>query len=264
MSSDSRSAVQRRAPQLAVGHRAAEHGQRVRLFARHCRRAGRRCRPRSRRAPSGRSARWNSSARSGKSRAPAAASCRCLPGVVAAICPRICRPVRKSLRLKAASASVFSVALGFRHRAGLALDLGLQLDRRILEIVAFEGLVRCLRRDEAERQRCAKCCGANQTNHDGAPWDADRRRVSNRSARKGDGPGTFMAVPGRRGRSGKVSVRHMTKRAPGRHAGSRPWRHIAVAGGQSQRSTARFVARSLKRVRNRAWRRSGFFILAVL
>src|ERR1700730_11219937 len=32
-------------------------------------------------------------------------------GVVAAICPRICRPVRKSLRLKAASASVFRVAL---------------------------------------------------------------------------------------------------------------------------------------------------------
>src|SRR5437879_6825757 len=33
------------------------------------------------------------------------------PGVTAAICPRICRPVRKSLRLKAASASVFRVAL---------------------------------------------------------------------------------------------------------------------------------------------------------
>src|ERR1700736_4259958 len=32
-------------------------------------------------------------------------------GVVATICPRICRPVRKSLRLKAASASVFRVAL---------------------------------------------------------------------------------------------------------------------------------------------------------
>ena len=32
-------------------------------------------------------------------------------GVVAAICPRICRPVRKSERLKAVSASVRSVAL---------------------------------------------------------------------------------------------------------------------------------------------------------
>ena len=58
---------------------------------------------------------------------------------------------------------------GLRDRSGLALDLGFQLDRGIRQIVAFEGLIRRLRRDEAKRQRGAKCCGANQTNHDGAP-----------------------------------------------------------------------------------------------
>ena len=42
------------------------------------------------------------------------------------------------------------VGIGFQRRAcpgdgaRLALDLGFQLDRRILEIVAFEGLVSCL------------------------------------------------------------------------------------------------------------------------
>ena len=55
-------------------------------------------------------------------------------------------------------------------RTGLALDLGFQLDRGIGEVVASESLVRRLRRNEAKRQRGAKCRGANQTDHDGAPW----------------------------------------------------------------------------------------------
>ena len=58
---------------------------------------------------------------------------------------------------------------GFGDRPRLALDLGLQLDGRIGEIVALEGLVRGLRRDQAKRQRGANHCGANQTDHDGAP-----------------------------------------------------------------------------------------------
>ena len=54
-------------------------------------------------------------------------------------------------------------------RSGFTLDLGFQLDRRIGQIVALEGLIRRLCRDEAKRQRCAKRCGTNQTDHDGAP-----------------------------------------------------------------------------------------------
>jgi len=80
----------------------------------------------------------------------------------------------------------FQCRVGFGDRPGFALDLGFQLDCRIGQIVAFEGFIRRLRRDEAKRQRCAKCCGANQTNHDGAP-SADERRVTYRGARKGDG-----------------------------------------------------------------------------
>ena len=156
-------------------------------------------------------------------------------GVVAAICPRICRPVRKSLRLKAASASVRKGRPRFGDRPGFALDLGFQLDRRIGQIVAFEGLIRRLRRDEAKRQRCAKCCGANQTNHDGAPC-ADERRVSNRSARKGDG---LMAV-GTKLR--KSRMRHLSKRASC-HAGGRLRRSIALRADRSQRPTAQALSR---------------------
>jgi hypothetical protein len=54
-------------------------------------------------------------------------------------------------------------------RSGFGLDLGFQLDRGIREVVAFEGLVRRLGRDQAERQRGANDRGANQTGHDGAP-----------------------------------------------------------------------------------------------
>ena len=64
----------------------------------------------------------------------------------------------------------------FGDRASLALDLGLELEGGIRQIVAPEGLVRRLRREQAERQRGAKHRGANQTGHDGAPC-ADRRRV---------------------------------------------------------------------------------------
>ena len=70
----------------------------------------------------------------------------------------------------------------FGDRSGFALDLGLQLDRRIGQIVTFEGLVRRLRRDEAKHQRGEKCRGANQTDHGGLP--ADQRRVPNRSAKR--------------------------------------------------------------------------------
>jgi len=64
----------------------------------------------------------------------------------------------------------FQRRIGLGHRAGFALDLGFQLDCRIGEIVAFERLVRGLRRHQAKRQRGAKCGCANETDHDRAPW----------------------------------------------------------------------------------------------
>src|SRR3979490_2211163 len=90
-------------------------------------------------------------------------------GVVAAICPRICRPVRKSARLKAASASVRRLAPDFATGPASLLVLGIHFARGTRGVVAPEGLIRRLRRDQAKRQRGAKRCRANQTDHDGTP-----------------------------------------------------------------------------------------------
>ena len=102
--------IQRRTPQLALGHRPAQHGQRIGLLGLRCRRADRRCRPRSRRARTGRSVRWNWRSGSGRWSWRVSASWRC---------PRAWwrRSGRGSAgrrgsrtRLKAASASLRSVA----------------------------------------------------------------------------------------------------------------------------------------------------------
>ena len=178
--------IQRRPPQLAVATARGRARPAHRPRPAGCRRADRRCRPRSRPAPGRRSARsWSDGliwkmVRASRSQLPLSS------GAVAAIWPRICRPVRKSLRLKAASASLRSVAGDFADRPRLALDLGFQLDRGVSEIVALEGLVGGQRRAQAKRQRGADSCGANQTDHGEAPC-ADRRRVTNKNARNGDG-----------------------------------------------------------------------------
>ena len=75
------------------------------------------------------------------------------------------------------------IGVGAQHRGGfgdrprLALDLGLQLHGRIGEIVALERLVRGTRRRQAKRQRGANHCGANQTDHDGSPSGPTPRNV---------------------------------------------------------------------------------------
>src|SRR5262249_19841296 len=85
------------------------------------------------------------------------------------------------------------VGVGLQGRRGLGdgtrllPDFGLELDRGIGEIVAFEALVRGQRRTQAKRQRGAKCCGAYQTDHGETPWAADKGRVRHKRARKGDG-----------------------------------------------------------------------------
>jgi len=73
---------------------------------------------------------------------------------------------------------------GFCHRPRLALDLGLQLDRRIRQFVAFKGLVGGLRRHKAERQRGAEGHGANQNDHDGAPGRGPRPRIGQKCAKR--------------------------------------------------------------------------------
>ena len=75
---------------------------------------------------------------------------------------------------------------GFGDRPGLTLDLGLQLHRRIGQLIALERLVGGIRRRQAERQRGANHYGANQTGHDGL-LAADIGRVTSKSARKSDG-----------------------------------------------------------------------------
>ncbi len=107
-------------------------------------------------------------------------------GVVAAICPRICRPTRKSDAPEGGVGVVPQRRGGFGDRPRLALDLGFQLDGRIGQLVALERLVRGASRRQAKRQRGANHCGANQTDHDGL-LAADISRVTSKSARKGDG-----------------------------------------------------------------------------
>ena len=76
---------------------------------------------------------------------------------------------------------------GFIDRPRLALDLGLQLDRGIREIVALEGLIRRVSRNQAKRQRGADGHGANETDHVEAPWGRKIRRGGLKKLRKGDG-----------------------------------------------------------------------------
>ena len=208
--------IQRRPPQLALGQRPAEHGQRIGLLAGI---AGALIGDVGR----GRGALQQEGLFAGGGRADLENGAG-QPQPVAAVLRRGGGDLPEDLQAGAEIAALEGgVGVGsqrrrrFGDRPGLALDLGFQLDRRIRQIVAFEGLVRRLRRDQAKRQRGAKCCGANQTDHDGAPC-ADERRVSNRNARKGDG---LMAGTGG---SGKV-------------AGDIAVTDVATAG---QRAVARF------------------------
>ena len=147
-------------------------------------------------------------------------------GVVAAICPRICRPDAEIVAPEGGVGVGPQGRGGFGDRPRLALDLGFQLDGGIGEIVALERLVRRLRRDQAKRQRGANRCGANQTDHDGL-LAADISRVTSKSARKGDG--LMAAETGLR--KGRMRMAVGSPNGPGRTArrGAGGW--LCVRGG---------------------------------
>ena len=83
-------------------------------------------------------------------------------------------PLRKSLRWKAASASRRSAAAGLVDLAGVGLDLGFELDRRVGEIIALERLVGG-DGGNGQQQDERSCKGsANEREHGGPPVPAGR------------------------------------------------------------------------------------------
>ena len=56
-----------------------------------------------------------------------------------------------------------------RHRPGIALDLGFELDRRVVEIFALEGLVGGERRDDGKSEQRGSQAGADDGSHGMGP-----------------------------------------------------------------------------------------------
>ena len=181
--------IQRRTPQLALGHRPAQHGQRIGLLA--CV-AGALIGDVGR----GRGALVQESLFAGTGGADLEdgfGESQPVGAVLGRGGGDLAEDLQADAEVGAPEGGVGVVAQrrgGFGDRPRLALDLGLQLDGRIGQIVALERLVRGACRRQAKRQRGANHCGANQTDHDGL-LAADISRVTSKNARKGDG---LMAV----------------------------------------------------------------------
>ncbi len=161
-------AIQRRTPQLAVGHRLAKHGERIGLLARIAgaliRDVGRGRGPLQQESPLAGIGGLDLENGAGESQP------------IGAVVRRGGGDLPEDLQAgPEIGASEGHIGVGSQARArlgnrsGFALDLSFELDRGIREVVAFEDLVRRLGRDQAERQRGANDRGANQTGHDGAP-----------------------------------------------------------------------------------------------
>ena len=166
-------------------------------------------------------------------------------GVVAAICPRICRPVRKSLRLKAASASVRSVALDLATGPASLLIWASSLtaeSARSSRLKALSAACAATRPSASVAQSAAARTKPIMMELPGR----GQRRVSNKSARKGDG---LMAVGMRLAKKSHAAWLAANGPWPHRPAGRR--RGFASRADRRQWSTVRFVARSRKSVRNR-------------
>ena len=169
--------IQRRTPKLAVGHRPAQHRQRIRLLGRI---AGALIGDIGR----GRGALEQEGLFAGTCRADLEDGLGELEPV-GAVFGRGGRDLSEDLQAGAEVGTLEGgIGVGPQRRAGfgnrprLALDLGLQLDRQIGEFIAFEGLIRGVCRNQAKRHRGANDCGANQTDHDGAPCGQSPRSVT--------------------------------------------------------------------------------------
>src|ERR1700749_4794367 len=107
-------------------------------------------------------------------------------GATAAIWPRICRPERKSLRLKAASASLFSVADDFETGPASLLICAsslIALSARSSRLNALSAANAELRPSASVAQRVA----ARTRPIMGELRERQQRRKADRSARNGDG-----------------------------------------------------------------------------
>ena len=178
--------IERRPPQFAVGHRPAKHSERIRFLTGIAGAlisdVGRRRGALEQESLFGRGDGADLEDGAGESQP------------VAAIVRRGGRDLAKQVEAGAEIIALEgSIRVGLQGRGGLGdgprllLDLGLQLDRGIGEVVAFEGLVSGQRRIQAKRQRGANSCGAYQTDHGETPWAADKGRARHKRQRKGDG-----------------------------------------------------------------------------
>src|ERR1700733_7567888 len=175
-------------------------------------------------------------------------------GVGVAICPRICRPVRKSLRLKAASASVRSVAPDLETGPASLLIWASSLiaeSARSSRLKALSAACAVTRPSISVAQSVAA-----RTKPIMMKLLADERRVSNRNAPKGD---SLMATEQR-----GENVACDTARVSPCCAGARLRRSIALMADRRQRSAAQVGRLIGENGSERAWPGSGFFILAML
>ncbi len=255
--------IQRRTPQLAVGHGAAEHGERVGLLAGI---GGALVGD----VGGGRGALQQEGALAGIL-GPDLENGAGQPQPVAAVVRRHRRNLAEDLQPGAEIAALEGgVGVGSQARARLgdrtrlALDLRRQLDGRIGQIVALEGLIGRLGCDEAKRQRGAKCCGANQTNHDGAPWArtsaAFRTEVREKvtDSWRGKWEGNW------RGNNGSKISHDIAEACPLRRRRVICGANIALRADLTQRSTVpvgRFAAGNGSEM---TWPEADFFILAML
>ena len=131
-------------------------------------RADRRYRRRSRRDRAAAPSRCRRAARSAAPRAPGAASSPRRSGATVTSWPSTSMPVRKSLLLEGGVGVAPQRRRRLGHRAGVALDLRFELDRRFVEIAALEGLVGGDGGEDGKGDERGGKAGADEREHRGS------------------------------------------------------------------------------------------------
>ncbi len=177
-------------------------------------------------------------------------------GLVAAICPRICRPTRKSERLKAASASVRSIAedlaTGPASRLIWASSFTAE-SARSSRLKALSAAPAAVRPSASVAQITVA-----RTRPIMMDLPADQRRVTSENARKGDG---LMALDSACEKVARMASAVQEVPAVTARRGAGGWLYVGRSTGNGPPPA--LVASRKKSVRP-SWRESGFFILAVL